>query len=124
MMKCALCDDIGTIHITEIDEKTGKKKSISYCQKHLPDKYSTNINMKEMINEKNSKLRSIIAFAKEQSRFPNSTELQNMRCYGEIPCDLDSVSDFKIKLEFFEKLVEFQEKEGRFPDNDELSDPF
>ncbi len=67
---------------------------------------------------------SIITFAKQQSRFPNSTELQNMRCYGEIPCDLDNASDFKIKLEFFEKLVEFQEKEGRFPDNDELPDPF
>jgi len=47
-----------------------------------------------------------------------------MGCYGVIPCDLDNVHDFKVKLDFFEKLVAFVERERRFPDNGERPDPF
>ena len=123
-MKCALCDEVGTIHICNIDEETGDKEMVSYCEKHLPDNYSKNINMAEMINEKITKLKTIITFAKEHSRFPNFTELQSMGYYGEIPCDVNNVHDFNKMLEFLETLVEFVEKEGRFPDNEELPDPF
>ena len=80
--------------------------------------------MESAIDDKIARLKGLIAFTKEHSRFPNSQELMQFGGFGNIPCDPDSADDFRIKVKFFEKWIAFLETNRRSPTNDELPDPF
>lgn len=123
-MNCAVCQESTTVLVFKVDEESGARKTVPYCEVHLPRKDALASRMEEILDDSISKIKRVISFAAEHARFPNSAEIRQMGEVGEFPCDPNDNIEFREKLMFLDQLVSFAESERRFPNRRELPDPF
>ena len=107
MKNCAVCQESTTYLVFKVDEDSGAKITVPYCEAHLPRKDALESRMENILDDSIAKLKRVIAFAAEHARFPDSAEIRQMGEVGEFPCDPDDDIEFREKLAFLDQLVSF-----------------
>jgi hypothetical protein len=118
-MNCAVCGRPATIHVCETDGQA--RVSRSYCEAHLPDFASAVVGDGGAIaHQFANELRGIIEYAKQHQRIPDSTECANLGLNAAVLPLLDSGDvSFTTALDYLERLVQFVDCHGRFPEDTE-----
>jgi len=116
-MRCDLCDELATIHVTEhVGDKTFQR---SLCAKHGAEDMPggpTTMNAMRL-----AKLRSLVVFIRQYNRWPNQSEAEkvSMEAYGALTGVEHGSPD---EAERLEAALEYFEQTGRFLDTDSSSE--
>ena len=115
--RCEICQKPGAFYVTVNNGTASTGRFL--CAEHLE---SQGIDRAENYQEALLMipiLRKLLAFARENNRFPNNAELPEFGGIGSLP-----QNNFSEGLHYFEKLIDFIETNSRYPNEKELSDPF
>jgi hypothetical protein len=116
-MKCEICNKPATVHIVD----AGTERHL--CSAHA----SGIVAVDEALYARTAlgKLRALVEFMKEHQRTPTPEELASMESAGDISRETLSDPKFSVHLQFLESLMQFIEREGRMPTEQEIGpDPW
>lgn len=121
-MKCEMCDSPATVHITDLsaDEDSAVR---SLCEAHAREAGLLIPSAEESRKAVLRQIKLLADFLRTERRMPSSDELMPMG--GSTgPAQADTEDKIDEYVAYLDSVVAFVERNGRFPTDEELPDPF
>ena len=122
-MKCEICGEETTIHITEVYDDDNS------VERHLCHEHAIEAGMPVPSAEQSAivdapKLRSLATFIRANDRMPRPDEMARFGAFGDLTETLPGTADFDRQVTYLEDFATFIEQNRRYPTEQEMPDPF